>query len=504
MYGARQLQQSKEYQAKLAKDASDYNYKVYKDFAKLDFDGLDGNHKAVLKEIGQGFAQKSLEMYRDADKNGTRIDLSKIEEMKAEALGAKKIMMGHQQSIKDLNKLYKEGNGLYREEVLQDAMNLMFEKDENGKLDTRSPNLEYSPEDISALINDPKYYDENVAARNLFDQLGKTINTATETKIDPVSGEAMKSEENFQLLNITSNGDVVKDKFGRPVPKANIDTLGYVYENDPKLHAAIVKRSEDENREPVDILTDILRENYPTSSKGVNTSRVAKTKGSASDKEYTVDVVEGESELGNELLSVKSESIPMDRFVKGLTINDKDGQTATSADFNGFYLDPETDKPAFRFTSKESFDKNQIKYRYLDLSDSGMLAQIRNQLPEGTKKREAFEQAYQKAKGLKNTSRVFDEDLARKKSKELIQLVFDYEEKPANTLIKELGLEGVDFSKNIWYRRSNKFTIDGKEYFSNSDSDKIEELLLEKIKEVNKVDQSESSQEKITWGGDNQ
>ncbi|KYG76918.1 hypothetical protein AWW68_18855 [Roseivirga spongicola] len=512
LWGKRQAQENKEFQVKQRAAVDDFNYKVFKDYSNLDFKGMDGNHKAVLKDMASGYMSTALEAYKQARQQGVKLDPTALEKIKSDTYAARDIMLSHQQGMQELNQLYKQNPDLYSEDMLKDAFSQMYKTDEEGKIDVNSPNLDYSAQDLKKLASDPKYVNYGYGVNKFVEDMGKTISSKFSTFKDPNSGEFFDREEDFEsykrLVEMGENGrPKISEKTGLPIFKDSQAVLAEMaISPDPEIQAsykALLHNAEQQGISAVDLLDKELAPMRTSDLKKQDNTRIARTTGSKKKEEApnTFNLVQGGSgEFESNGRRFTSDSMPMPGTLKNVPIEDKvSGKTETKkGTLEGLEYDPDTLEKSFVFTIP-GLSQGEYKKVYIPLSDEKTMATVLNMLDDDSPEEREILNAIDtfKEKGeLKSLG--YKEDLPMEALKMVDQIRYagNYEkqEKGSNEqtleVIKSIGEEyGFDVSdivpeRSVW---AKSIKIGDKSYSTENDAQEIANILLERIKQANPI-----------------
>lgn len=487
-FGQQQIQADKEFQARQQKQVEEHNYKVFKDFAQVDFGNLDGIHKSALREMTQGWADVALSQYNQASKNGLKLNPAEMMKGKQDILAARDIMMGHQEAMKQLNSDFKASKGLFDESMLRDAMSMMFVTDEKGQIDTNQPNLNFKADDILSLKDDPKYWNREKILDDYVKEKGTSIRTQFSTFKDGVSGEFLMGEEKqeFPVAIYGANPEfddnnnlIIQD------PKAWLTAL-----DSPEVERSLEYEAKKNGTTLLEEAKAFLRSKGQLKSKGADFTRIAQTKESSTreEKNYTIQISEGSEVISDGNVEKKGEAIVMTDLVKGVPITTTDG-TTKDADFQSFEYSP-SGELSMMFTTKGITSADPVSKEFIPIDNSKVIAQIRSVLPENSSKRRQFEEGLEKAKDLKINPIGYTQGAFKAEAEAINNLVREGNFSTAMKELKSLGVEGIDYEKNTL--NSNYIIIDGEKLFTKGDKDKITSILQDKIKQANPILSSET------------
>lgn len=508
LWGKRQAQENKEFQVKQRAAVDDFNYKVFKDYSNLDFKGMDGNHKAVLKDMASGYMSTALEAYKQARQQGVKLDPTALEKIKSDTYAARDIMLSHQQGMQELNQLYKQNPDLYSEDMLKDAFSQMYKTDEEGKIDVNSPNLDYSAQDLKKLASDPKYVNYGYGVNKFVENMGKTISSKFSTFKDPNSGEFFDREEDFEsykrLVEMGENGrPKISEKTGLPIFKDSQAVLAEMaISPDPEIQAsykALLHNAEQQGISAVDLLDKELAPMRTSDLKKQDNTRIARTTGSnggTSSKRGAFESADVEYKPNNDMALrsgvglVKGKKWAMPDLVRGMNIQ-IDGE-ALEADFQGIV--PTENGYQFEFSRKTSpsteelaqdpaNSEKRLRTVRVPLTDASTEKAIINALSGNEKK--AFEKTLSEAKSAKIETSPISKQTTDKFASTVTSLLKSGDYEILTKELNKIGLEeGEDFEvkqKSWWEPSSSRgINIDGV-FYSASDKDKLAKAISNKI-----------------------
>jgi hypothetical protein len=425
-------------------------------------------------------------------------------------MGLMKKSAAHQQEMGLLSDVMKKDkDGIYNTKMINEAMKMGFVTDEFGKADPSKFNPEYEAGSIQKLLDDPMFKNEEAMMDRFVKAEGEGLATRLSSHKEALSKEFFDQEDKFQYNKAVYGDELTFDDNGRPLIKDAKEFMLDLKSNDPEAFAVLDQRAKSDGVSVLSKVEDYLSRQGLTEKGSTRTKiSVPNPRVSAADKTVSFSVVEGGSgEFSQGTRNFQADSIPMTGLVKNMTIEGvKVGEPKSlgSADFEGFYINPENGEPSFKFSTSDSNMSRRLEGIYKSIDDEETIAKIRNVLTEGSPKRIAFEKAFIEGKTLKSRDIGISREGASGVIDELVATVKNGNFDIAKTMLGELtsestgspetamtaddlgsestgqgGVSGVEFIKNTF--NSNEIVIDGTKYYTKSDSAKIKEALLKKI-----------------------
>lgn len=497
LHGKRQVEANRQYQEQHLKNVEDFNDRTIADLRKIDYGSLDATHKLTLNGLVTGFLNRSQEIHKLARNEGRKISLEEqqeLEDLKMTAYQARDIMASHQEAIKYINGLAKQNPGLYKDSLFRDATFMMFERNPDGRINTKSPNLDFNYEDIVNLASDQKY----INGDKVLDDYVKAQGNATRTKFrsfkDPLSQEMFSSEEDFEYpVAIYGTEPEFNDDGDLVIQDVKAWLIGL--DNEAVKNVLEYRAKENGTTQLIEA-EKFLQSKGKVRSKGEDISRIPSNTSNSNQINQAFEVAEIEyspdnnAALRSGIGLVKGKKWSMPDLVRGMNIQ-IDGESQ-EADFQGIV--PTENGYQFEFSRKTSptteelaqdpaNSEKRLRTFRVPLTDASTEKAILNAISGDEKK--AFKKALSEAKSSKIETSPISKQTADEFASTVTSLLKSGDYEKLSEELNKIGLEeGKDFEvrqKSWWEPSSSRgINLDGV-FYSASDKDKLEKAISNKI-----------------------
>lgn len=494
LHGKRQVEANKQYQEQHLKDVEDFNDRTIADLRKIDYSSLDAVHKLTLNGLVTGFLNRSQEIHKLARNEGRKISLEEqqeLEDLKMTSYQARDIMAAHQEAIKYINGLVKQNPGLYKDSLFKDATFMMFERNPDGRINTKSPNLDFNYEDIVNLASDQKY----INGDKVLDDYVKAQGNATRTKFrsfkDPLSQEMFSSEEDFEYpVAIYGTEPEFNDDGDLMIQDVKAWLVGL--DNEAVKNVLEYRAKENGTTQLIEA-EKFLQSKGKVRSKGEDISRIPSNTSNSNQKNQTFEVAEVEYRLDNDAaLSsgiglVKGKKWSMPDLVRGMNIQ-IDGE-AQEADFQGivptengyqFEFSRMTSPTTEELAQDPANSEKRLRTFRIPLTDTSTEKSILNALSGNEKK--AFQKAMIEAKSAKITKAPINSEVVDSHARTIATLLRNGNYEQLTQELEKIGLkQGSDFQikrKGLLELPGNRgLNLNGTTYYASDPEKLIDEIV---------------------------
>lgn len=495
LWGKRQLQQNKEFMARQQAEIDDYNTSTIKSLRKLDFKDLDYTHKTTLHELARGFLNRSQEVYKLARKEGRKISLEEqqeLENLKTSAYQARDILASHQEAIKYINGVVKQNPGIYKDSLFKDATFMMFERDPDGRINTKAPNLDFSYDDIINLVSDQRYINGDKILEDYVKAQGNSVRTKFRSFKDPLSQEMFSSEEDLEYPvaiygtepEFNDNGDLMIR-----------DVKSWLVGLDNEAVKNVLEYRAKENGTTQLLEAEkFLKSKGKIRSRGEDISKIpSNTTSSNQKKNQTFEAAEVEYQPDNDAALrsgvglVKGKKWAMPDLVKGMNI--QIDSKAQEVDFQGivptengyqFEFSRKTNPTTEELAQDPTNSEKRLRAFRIPLNDTSTEKAILNALSGNEKK--AFEKALNEAKSAKITKEPVSQEVVNIQATTIVDLLRNGNYEQLTQELEKIGLkENSDFQikkKGLFESPGNRgLTIKGTTYYASDPKKLINQII---------------------------